>query len=388
MAARRKRYVTPKVKTKYKVRSWPAYEAALRKRGDVTVWFDQLPDAWNAPSSGLPGGQRRYSDLAIVTVLTPLTVLHLALRQAEGFVGSLIRLMGLDLDTPDHTALSQRGGSLHVPRIARWHQGPIHLVVDSTGLKILGDGEWHAHKHRTTDKRRRWQKLHLGVDAQGFIVVSALTDSQEHDATVGIRMISEFDGAVGRFTADGAYDTRAVYEALARPAGEPRVSIVIPPRKTAKPSRPPEDLLEQRDAAIRRIAEAGRWRWRWRKGSGAHRQARGENAMFRYKRIVGDRLRAKTSEAQATEARIAVSVVNRIFGLGIPDSESVGSWQPCDKGRVRRQAEPCNDAARHLSSRRRSEGCSARPLPSCRASHRAPRLGAGCGGVPRLLLMG
>ena len=321
MAARTKSYVIPKYKTKYKVRNWPAYEASLRKRGDVTVWFDEAcAGAWNAPSSGLPGGQRRYSDLAIVTTLTLRTVFHLGLRQAEGFVGSLLALMGLDLDTPDHTTLSRRSACVEAPRIHRSHQGPIHLVIDSTGLKILGDGEWHTHKHGTTNKRRRWKKLHLGVDTQGFIVASALTDSGQDDAAVGVRMICDLDCAIGRFTANGAYDTRAIYQALASAGHDPR-TIVIPPRKTATPSQPPEELLEQRDAAIDRIAEVGRRRWR--KESGAHRQARAENAMFRYKRLVGDRLRAKSPESQRTEARIAVNVLNRMYGLGMPDSEAI-----------------------------------------------------------------
>ena len=322
MAARTKSYVTPKYKTKYRVKNWPAYEAGLRKRGDVTVWFDEgCADSWNAPSSGLPGGQRRYSDLAIVTALTLRTVFHLALRQTEGFVGSLIRLMGLDLDTPDHTTLSRRSASVDVPRIARSHQGPIHLVIDSTGLKILGDGEWHAHKHKTANRRRRWRKLHLGVDAQGFIVASALTDSGQDDATEGVRMIGGLGRAIGRFTADGAYDTRPVYEALATAGSGPGVTIVIPPRKTASASQPPEQILEQRDDAIARIAVVGRRQWR--KESGAHRQARAENAMFRYKRLVGDGLRAKKPGAQANEAKIAVNVLNRMFGLGMPDSEAV-----------------------------------------------------------------
>jgi hypothetical protein len=116
MAARTKSYVTPKYKTKYRVNNWPAYKAGLRKRGDMTVWFDEAcTDAWNAPSSGLPGGQRRYSDFAIVTTLTLRAVFHLALRQAEGFVGSLIRLMGPDLDTPDHTTLSRRSPDAAAP---------------------------------------------------------------------------------------------------------------------------------------------------------------------------------------------------------------------------------------------------------------------------------
>jgi len=194
-------------------------------------------------------------------------VFHLALRQTEGFVGSLIRLMDLDLDTPDHTTLSRRTGTVEVPQLATAHQGPIHLVIDSTGLKTLGDGEWHAHKHSTTNKRRSWRKLHLGVDARGFIVAVALTDSRQDDATIGVKMIDGLEATIERFTADGACDTRAVYQALAKAAGDAGVRIVIPPRKTASSSHPVETVLEQRDAAIGRIAEVGRRRWRTESGA-------------------------------------------------------------------------------------------------------------------------
>jgi hypothetical protein len=159
------------------------------------------------------------------------------------------------------------------------------------------------------------------VDAQGFIVASALTDSGQDDATVGVMMIDGLEATIERFTADGAYDTRAVYQALTEAAGDAGVRIVIPPRKTASSSHAAEDVLEQRDAAIGRSAEVGRRRWR--KESGAHRQARGENAMFRYKRLIGDRLRAKRPEAQDRESMIAVNVLNRVIGLGMPASEAV-----------------------------------------------------------------
>ncbi|MFT7622485.1 MAG: hypothetical protein ACI9WU_001658 [Myxococcota bacterium] len=135
------------------------YEAALRKRGDITFWFDEEAiDAWRGPRSGRPGGQHRYSDRAIVTVLTLRAVFHLPLRQSEGFVASLVTLMGLDLETPDHTTLSGRRAPVEVPRLVNAHEGPIHLAVDSTGLKIMGDGEWHAHQHKTSNKRRAWRQ--------------------------------------------------------------------------------------------------------------------------------------------------------------------------------------------------------------------------------------
>ncbi len=321
MAARTKSKVTPKYKTKYRVKNWAVYEAALRKRGDVTLWFDEdAIDAWNAPTSGRPGGQRRYSDLAIVTALTLRAVFRLPLRQTEGFIASLIRLMSLDLATPDHTTLSRRGATVEVPEFIRQHDGPFHLAIDSTGLKIMGDGEWHAHKHGTSNKRRRWRKLYLGVDAEGFIVASELTDSSVDDASVGAAMIRRIEAPIERFTADGAYDTRAIYEALVSD-GVLIPTVVIPPRKTASPSKPSEDVFRQRDAAIAKIAEVGRRRWR--KEAGAHQQARAENGMFRYKRIIGDALRGRNSATQTREAKVGVLVINRMTALGMPVSVPV-----------------------------------------------------------------
>ena len=321
MAARTKSRVTPKYKTTYRVKNWAEYEASLRQRGDITVWFDEdAVEAWNEPLSGRHGGQRTYSDLAIVTALTLRMVFHLALRQTEGFVASLIRLMGLELKTPDHTTLSRRSSSVVVPMLAKNHEGPIHLVIDSTGLKMVGDGEWHAHKHQTSNKRRSWRKLHLGVDGEGFIVASELAGSGVDDASVGVTLIERIEAGIGRFNADGAYDTTALYEALAA-MGAPGVEIVIPPRKTASMSKSTGGALAQRDAAIERIAEVGRRQWR--KESGAHQQARAENGMLRYKRILGDGLRARRLEAQKREEMIGVNVLNRMTELGMPKSAAV-----------------------------------------------------------------
>ncbi len=137
-----------------------AYEEFLRKRGDITVWFDEAAvAAWKSRPSDRPGGQQKYSDLAIVTALTLRLVFHLALRQTEGFVGSLIRVMDLDLETPDHTTLSRRSHTVAVPALAKMHEEPSHLVIDSTGLKMVGEGEWHTHRHRTSNKRRSCRSL-------------------------------------------------------------------------------------------------------------------------------------------------------------------------------------------------------------------------------------
>jgi len=321
MAARTKTKVSPKYKTKYRVKNWPTYDLALRNRGDITIWFDKESIyAWNAPATGRPGGQRKYSDLAIVTALTLRTVFHLPLRQTEGFVASLIGLMDLDLQTPDHTTLSRRHRSVEVPHLPKSHEGPLHLVIDSTGLKIFGDGEWHSHKHKTSSRRRSWRKLHLAIDGDGYIIASAITDSTVTDASVGISILEQIEGTIARFTADGAYDSRPMYVALAK-AGAPDIRIVIPPKKTAIVDSRGKGLWCQRNRAIERIGKVGRRQWR--KESGAHQQARAENGMYRYKRIIGDRLRAKHRSSQKTEALIAVNVINRMTTIGMPESAKI-----------------------------------------------------------------
>ncbi len=252
-----------------------------------------------------------------MTALTLRTVFHLALRQTEGFVASLIGLMGLPLKTPDHTTLSRRHRSVEIPRLARGRHGPLHLVIDSTGLKVFGDGEWQTHKHKTSNQRRTWRKLHLGIDGDGIVIASALTDSSSDDACVGISMLKEIEGSITQFTADGAYDSRPMYEALAA-AGAADIKIVIPPQKTATVDSRAKGSWCQRNEAIERIGQVGRRQWR--KESGAHQQARAENGMYRYKRIIGDRLRAQHRESQKIEALIAVNVMNRMTALGMPES--------------------------------------------------------------------
>src|SRR3712207_1260853 len=176
---------------KRKVTNWPAYDASLRQRGSLTDWFtDEAIAAWKAEPRTTRGGQPWYSELAILTALTLRAVYRLALRQAEGLIGSLMRLLGLDLPVPDHTTLSRQAVTLEVPRprsSSRTEAGngaePMHLLVDSTGLKLCGPGEWLVEKH-ATKRRRSWRKLHLATDADtGRIVASALTDKDADDGS-------------------------------------------------------------------------------------------------------------------------------------------------------------------------------------------------------------
>ena len=169
MVAAKSSRVNRQYKTKYRIRNWREYERGLRSRGDVTIWLSEdAIAAWIPPKNGLRGGQRRYSNLAVRTALTLRVVFSLPLRQTEGFLDSLLRLMGLNLKAPDHTTLSRRNQIVAVPPLTRSYDGPIDLIVDSTGLKILGCGEWNAHKHKASKKRRDWRKLHIGVDAEGW----------------------------------------------------------------------------------------------------------------------------------------------------------------------------------------------------------------------------
>ena len=205
--------VHPKYKTKYHVGNWPEYERALVRRGDITLWLSaDAIDAWTPRPSGRRGGQRKFSDQAIETALTLRLVFGLPLRQAEGFLRSVLSVMRVDLDTPDHTTLSRRSQHLAIEFHRVPANEPLHLIVDSSGLSFVGEGEWAAAKHGGRGPRG-WKKLHLGVDGSGVIVARVLTGGSTDDAQTGLTLIEAIDSAMSRFTADGAYDTVAIYEA-------------------------------------------------------------------------------------------------------------------------------------------------------------------------------
>ena len=254
MAAAKSSRVNRKYKTKYRIRNWSEYERGLKNRGDVTIWLsEEAIAAWTPPppKNGLRVGQRRYSNLAILTALTLRLVFRLPLRQTEGFLDSLLSLMGLDLKAPDHTTLARRNQIVQVPPLPRAHDAPIHLIVDSTGLKILGSGEWNAHKYKASKKRRDWRKLHIGVDEEGFIVAAELTVSSGDDASTLPDLLDQIEVPIRRFTADGAYDHRSIYERVGS-AGTEDVVIVIPPRRSAVSAEPTDGPWEQREAALKR----------------------------------------------------------------------------------------------------------------------------------------
>jgi hypothetical protein len=302
-------------RARYKVTNWSVYEAGLRQRGSLTIWFtEEAIAAWRAAPRTTPGGQARYSDLAIETSLILRTVFHQPLRQTEGLVGSLLELMGLDLPVPDHSTLSRRSRTLAVASQAA--SGPVHLLIDSTGVKLSGPGEWLVEKHGT-QRRRAWRKLHLGVDAKtGTIVASTLTSKEVDDAAELGPLLDQVDEPLAAVVADGAYDQDRVYDGVAEHS--PEAVVVVPPRSMAVLSVSAETNPTQRDRHIQVIAEQGRMAWQ--KTSGYNARAGVEGTMSRYKRIIGDILRSHSRPAQETEARIAVSILNRMLDLGRPES--------------------------------------------------------------------
>ncbi len=229
---------------------------------------------------------------------------------------SVLSLMGVNLEAPDHTTLSRRGQRLDVDLHLVPAGAPIHLIVDSTGLSIVGEGEWATAKYGGRG-RRGWKKLHLGVDRSGVIVAGALTDGNADDAKTALDLLDEIQDEITSVTADAAYDTIAIYDASAARGAE----IVVPPAKSSTRSRRRRSRSSARDCTIMRVKKIGRRQWK--KESGYHRQARVENTFFRYKAIIGDRLRARHPKSQEAEAVIACNILNRMARLGRSESFAI-----------------------------------------------------------------
>jgi hypothetical protein len=285
------------------------------------VWFtEEAIAAWEAEPRTTRGGQPLYSALAILTALTLRAVFRLAYRQAEGLMGSIISLLSLTLRVPDHTTLSRRSATLAVPRLPRTAANGdarrVHLLVDSTGLKLCGAGEWLVEKHGTK-ARRAWRKLHLGVDADtGQIVASALTSKEVDDGVqVGLLLDQVAGSSLSSFTADGAYDQDGVYAAVAD--RHPEAEVIVPPRITAVPSSEANTEPTQRDRHLRCIAENGRMAWQ--KTYGYNQRAKVEATIGRWKQVIGDGLRSRIDERRATEVDVAVHALNRMLEMGRPN---------------------------------------------------------------------
>lgn len=305
-------------KKTYQVKNWRDYNEALVRRGDFTFWFrDEVIDAWEHENDQKKNGRPyKYSDLAIQTLLTIRELFRLPYRQTEGFGHALAKLMDAEVAIPDFTSLQKRAAKLKAEIEVEKPSGPIDVVVDSTGLKVFGDGEWKVRQHGR-DKRRTWRKVHLAIDPDSHaIVAQLLTESNVHDGDAVEPLLEQIESEVTTFYGDGAYDQWKVRERLQ----EDGVHQIIPPRKNAKirqHGNSSEEPLE-RDECLRQIRRDGRKAWK--ESIGYHKRSLAETAMFRLKRGFGDRLKNKSLANQVTEVAIRCQILNAFATFGMPDA--------------------------------------------------------------------
>ena len=274
---------------------------------------------WVPPPNGRRGRQQRFSDAAIQACLTLKVLFGLPLRQTTGFVQSLLQLSGLDWTVPDFSTLCRRQRTLNVGLPYRGGTGPLNLLIDSTGIKAKGEGEWNARKHGGS-KRRIWRKIHIGIDEETLEVRAVeVTSSNIGDAPMLPELLNQVppDQDIGSVTADGAYDTRKCHEAIAGRDAH----AVIPPRKNAKPWKPTSAGAIARNDAVSAQRYLGRTLWRRR--SGYHRRSRVETKMHCMK-LLGQSLMARDFDRQVTEIHVRIAVLNRYTALGIPVTEPLG----------------------------------------------------------------
>jgi hypothetical protein len=304
-----------KYKSRYGITNWAEYEAGLRQRGSVTIWITaDAKDPWCHRRRRKPGGKRVYSDTAIETAYALGMIYGLGLRQTEGFIGSLFELESVSLPVPDHTVVSRRVRKLgKVAMIPRRTKGPIHLLVDSSGLKI------HVGTARKPPKPRVWRKIHLGVDrATGDIVAADLTASSARDAARVPALLNQIENELASISAAGAYDKESVYDAVEAHSPDRRTRVLIPPQRGAQLSPDTQTPMRERNRNIRSIDRVGRREWHLH--SGYTKRSRVENVFYRYKAILGREMKARTLAGQRVEARIGCRILNTMARLGMPQS--------------------------------------------------------------------
>ena len=306
----------PKAKDKYKILNWSSYNESLKQRGSITLWFSSNAiESWEYTGKRMRGGKLIYSDTAIKTCLIIRKIYGLKLRQTEGFMNSLVRLLNIECPIPDYSRLSRRAKTLKIS-LKKFKKGEhLDIVVDSTGLKVYGEGEWKVRKHGWS-KHRTWRKLHLGMNPDTHeIVAEILTDNGVDDGKVVDDLLKEVPANIKNFRGDGAYDKIKVRTLLT----EMDVGQIIPPQHNAVINSKSNPALKTRDDSIKRIAEVGRAEWK--KEIGYHKRSLGEVAMFRYKTILGDKLMSRKFENEVIEARIGCLILNEMTKLGMPISK-------------------------------------------------------------------
>lgn len=299
----------------YQVRNWKDYNKSLIGRGRVTFWIDEKAiSEWYGNPSGKPGRPNKYSDIAIITFLSLKQVYRLTLRAAQGFIESLFELMGIKLKVPSYTQICRRQKTVKLPSLPVCSES-IHIVIDSSGLKIFGEGEWKVRQHGY-DKRRTWRKLHIGLDQKTKLIVTALlTENNCGDDKKMPELLEKYEGKVYQASADGAYDSHACFDVIAQ-----RGAIAtIPPQPNPKHKTKNENQIKRtRDKVVWQIQQLGRQEWK--RQSGYHRRSLVENGFYRYKQLLGDTLSSRKLENQEVEALLRCHILNKITLNGMPVS--------------------------------------------------------------------
>lgn len=311
-------------KDKYKVCNWHQYNEGLKQRGAITVWISQeVLEGWRYQGEKKKGGQPVYSDLAIEVCLTVRKVYHLGYRQTEGFVESFFAQAKLVLPVPCYSQICRRSQGLPVSLRTKKGKTITDIVVDSTGLKVYGEGEWKVRKHGW-GKHRTWMKLHVALGAEDQQVEAVeLTTNQVDDGQVVEELLGSVDAVIKSFTGDGAYDQKGVREYLYQKAGQQQEDMLqcIPPRHHAVVDTKGRVYLKQRDEDIRAMRRLGRNQWKVL--TNYHQRSKAETFMFRYKVILGGGLQAREVSRQKTEVKVGCKILNRMLQIAKPISEKV-----------------------------------------------------------------
>jgi len=300
----------------YKITNWRKYNESLVQRGSITFWFcEETVEKWHHDNANPRVGHPFvYSDTAVECLLVLRELFQLPYRQTEGLGKSLVQLMQIDIDIPDYTSLAKRAVKMGVSLDIAKHVGPIDVVVDSTGLKVFGEGEWKMRTHGKT-KRRTWRKLHLAINpATQEIEAETLTENRCDDASQVDGLLDQVAAPTDRFYGDGAYDQWKIYETLDKRGTQ----AIIPPRRNAKITQHGNSSGHplSRDVAIRDIRRRGRRQWK--ETVGYHRRSLSETAMYRMKCCFGDHLKNRILENQRIETRLRSKILNRFTHLGLP----------------------------------------------------------------------
>jgi IS5 family transposase len=304
-------------KKQYRIRNWREYNKALVNRGSLTIWFDEesIAEWHNTPLSGQRGRPQDYSDTAIICALTLRNLFRLPLRATQGLVASLIELLHLPLSAPDYSTLCRRQSSLIIPEYKRKHNKPIHLVVDGSGIKIFGEGEWKMRQHGK-EKRRIWRKLHIAVDeASQDIIMSVISGSNVNDSEVlDLLLPSKQNMTVSQVTGDGAYDTHNCYNAAIKIGAKP----CFPPRVNAARNKPIDEAHRQRNRVVGSVRNKGLKKWKEK--NNYHRRSLSETAFSRLKKIFGGHAASRIFKNQVIELGLRCNILNKMNQLGMPDS--------------------------------------------------------------------